>query len=363
MPVDYTRIFEPEVLMQALGYDEGFDKPEKIRARAAALRGDPSRFENDQQYGLAGMMLRGPTAERLAKTLYTQGATGKRGYEDELAAQTQGGQQARQSALALTMGNLKDKRAAEAKAAEDARAEAHWQAEQRLREAAERRQAAQMGQDAYAAIADPITGEIVLYNKKTGERAGQQGGAPVGPRDPATLPQFNPARGMKPTEKMKNDVTSIQQQRASVQGALDSAKSNPNAFGFTQGALERFGGDVGTALAQWKRNPMDTATRAYVLNNVSTIINERAGAAQSVQELARLRGFLPSETDDAEHVEAKFNAFLDYLDEREAATRGYSTEELGYKPRSHGGAPGGPAAAPAAAGGAGSSRDNPIVLE
>lgn len=340
MPVDYTREFDPTALMQALGYEADFDSPAKARARAAALRGRPEDFGQESAAGMGGMMLRGPTAAKVSDALYRSGERGKQNYAEQVNTETERGREARRTALTATMQNMKDKRAEDWKGKEfDAEQgyRAQTLALQRAQEA--RLAAAEKAQ--WSAIADPITGEIVLYNKMTGEKMdGQQGGG--GPRDPDQMPLFNPQRGMKPTEKMKNDLTSIQQQRASVQGALEGAKGNPNAFGLKQGALERFGGDVGTAFAQWKRNPMDTATRAYVLNNVSTIINERAGAAQSVQELARLRGFLPSETDDAAHVEAKFNAFLDYLDEREAATRGYSSEELGYKPRTHGaGAQGG----------------------
>ena len=99
-------------------------------------------------------------------------------------------------------------------------------------------------------------------------------------------------------------------------------------------------------MADWVRDPQNSSARAYVLNNVSTIINERAGGAQSEQELARLRGFLPGETDDVPKITAKFNAFLDYLDEKEAATRGYTPQELGFKPRV--GAPAGQGAVPGA---------------
>lgn len=255
----------------------------------------------------------------------------------EVGAQMQEGAQ---TSLRSAMAKQQAAKEAAARAEERKQAQANWQAQmerEQARDAEQRRQFAiqearlgrtqdQEGKKQWAV--DPLTGR--LYNQITGEWKDdmpmQAGGAQA-------LPQFNPQLGMKPTEKMKNDLVAIQQQRGSVQGALTAAQGNPKAFGFGEGALERFGGDVGTAFAQWKRNPQDTATRAYVLNNVSAIINERAGAAQSVQELARLRGFLPSETDDVAHVEAKFNAFLDYLDEREAATRGYSPDQLGFTPR------------------------------
>jgi hypothetical protein len=207
--------------------------------------------------------------------------------------------------------------------------EARWQKDYNLRAAEANRRA---DSESWAVIADPVSGGFIRYNKKTGEYA------PIGPgggaKGEGTLPQFNPALGMKPTEKMKNDLLAIQQQRAAITGATGTAKMNPQAFGVSATNLaEQFGGAVGAAIAGWKRNPQDTAARSFVLNNVSKIINERAGAAQSAQELARLRGFLPNEIDDVARVEAKFNSFLDYLDEIEAATRGYTMEELGYTRR------------------------------
>jgi hypothetical protein len=146
MPLrDYTQEFDPAVL-QALIYDSSQDTPEKLRAKAAALRGDPSKYGNDMQYGLAGTMLRGPTAERMSKTLYGQGAAGKRGYEDELSSQSNAAranaEEARKGGLVMAMGNIKDKRAAAAQAAKDAEAERRWNAEFGLKQRAEGRMSA-----------------------------------------------------------------------------------------------------------------------------------------------------------------------------------------------------------------------------
>lgn len=316
---------------------EDFTDPVKRQAVAAALR-------KQQNYGTLGQLMGVEPTTRAGEAM----------------------QQSAQGSLKSALAKQQASKEAASRKLEREQAQANWQAQMtrdQARDAEQRRQFAQQearlganqNQEArkqWASAVDPITGQMRLYNQITGEwrdEPGMGGQAQA----PGRQPQFNPQLGMKPTEKMKNDLVAIQQQRGSVEGALGSAQSNPNAFGFKEGALERFGGDVGTAFAQWKRNPADTATRAFVLNNVSAIINERAGAAQSAQELARLRGFLPSETDDVAHVEAKFNAFLDYLDEREAATRGYSTEELGMTSRTGAGprkpefqAPGAAPAAP-----------------
>ena len=153
------------------------------------------------------------------------------------------------------------------------------------------------------------------------------------PVDAQGRPLFSPTVGV-PTNQMKNELSKLRQQRSAIAGGVGAAKANPSAFGMGPGtALERWGGDIGAGLAQWTRNPEDSASRAFVLNNVSKIINERAGAAQSAQELQRLNSFLPSATDDAPSVEAKFNAFQDYIDEQESALRGYSSDELGFTRR------------------------------
>jgi hypothetical protein len=308
-------------LEMLLGDAEELDDPVKRKATAAALR-------RQNAMGVVGQLM-GVQPTQMAGSSMIEGS---------------------QTSLRQAMAKQQAAREAASRKLEREQAQANWQAQMerdQARDAEQRRQfgvqearlGASQNQEArkqWASAVDPITGQMRLYNQITGEWRDEPGMGGT-PAQPGQQPQFNPQRGMKPTEKMKNDLVAIQQQRGSVEGALGSAQSNPNAFGFKEGALERFGGDVGTAFAQWKRNPADTATRAFVLNNVSAIINERAGAAQSAQELARLRGFLPSETDDVAHVEAKFNAFLDYLDEREAATRGYSTEELGMTPRTGGG--------------------------
>jgi hypothetical protein len=55
---------------------------------------------------------------------------------------------------------------------------------------------------------------------------------------------------------------------------------------------------------------------------VSKVINERAGAAQSVQELSRLRSFLPAEMDDAKQIQDKLTAFETYLQDSRKAYAG-----------------------------------------
>jgi hypothetical protein len=54
---------------------------------------------------------------------------------------------------------------------------------------------------------------------------------------------------------------------------------------------------------------------------VSAVIKERAGTAQSAQELTRLNSFLPATTDNADQIIAKLNGFKQYLNDYEKGTR------------------------------------------
>jgi hypothetical protein len=212
----------------------------------------------------------------------------------------------------------------QAEAAQRGQSQKNWEANYKENQ---RQFEEQSKREKYGVAVDPITGTMRMYNGTTGEWKDSEGG---------TAPQqsvFNVNVTGKPTTQMSSDLLKLRQQRGAIEGAMRAATANPQAFGFVQGAGDQFGGQLGSAMANWVRNPQDSAARAGVLNNVSTIINDRAGSAQSEQELGRLRGFLPSETDDVPKIIGKFNAFLDYLDEKEAATRGFTTGELGMKPR------------------------------
>lgn len=129
---------------------------------------------------------------------------------------------------------------------------------------------------------------------------------------------MQPMRG-KPSEAVQKERLSINQQRAVVQGAIDAVKATPGAFSFMRGAATMIG-PMAETLAGRTDSDDEIAARSYVYNNVSKVINERAGAAQSAQELARLRGFLPAEQDDARQINAKLEAFMSYLDDLEQGT-------------------------------------------
>ena len=125
-------------------------------------------------------------------------------------------------------------------------------------------------------------------------------------------------RAEVPSETRK-ELTSIDQQRSVIDGALKAVKDTPNAFSFVRGAVAGVL-PYGESLAGRTETPEQTQARAYVFNNVSRVINERAGAAQSAQEMQRLRSFLPADTDNAEQITNKLKGFQTYLQDLEKGT-------------------------------------------
>ena len=158
----------------------------------------------------------------------------------------------------------------------------------------------------------PTAGQVVetangpmIVNTRTGDATPiMASGQPIAP---------------KLTSEQSKDITSINQQRAVVDSALNLVEKTPSAFSFGRGAAGAL--PLGETLAGRTEKPDETKARAAVFNIVSKVINERAGAAQSVQELKRLNAFLPSEYDNAKQIKNKFDGFKEYLNEQEKGTR------------------------------------------
>lgn len=108
---------------------------------------------------------------------------------------------------------------------------------------------------------------------------------------------------------------SIDQQRATIQGALDAVKNSPSAFGFSRGAL---GETIGARMS----TEQEIEDRSYLFNTISGVIKERAGTAQSSGERATLNRFLPLPTDNAEIITGKLKAFDKYLTDKQDALTG-----------------------------------------
>ena len=124
----------------------------------------------------------------------------------------------------------------------------------------------------------------------------------------------------KMTEAQRKEILSINQQNSVIDGALRLVEATPSAFSFRRGAMTK-AGEVGETVAGRFDSPQETEARSAVFNIVSKVINERAGAAQSAQELARLRSFLPADMDNAEQIKNKLTGFKKYLADLETGSR------------------------------------------
>jgi len=170
----------------------------------------------------------------------------------------------------------------------------------------------------------PTAGQVVetangpmLVNTRTGQaQPVMAGGQPL----PAAL-----------DTKQKNEVSSINEQRSVIEGALKAVKETPNAFSLGRGIAGNM--PLGETLAGRTQSADQTAARSYVYNVVSKVINERAGAAQSKQELQRLSSFLPSEYDNAKTIEDKLNGFKGYLSDLEKGARAPVSGQMSQAPQ------------------------------
>ena len=115
------------------------------------------------------------------------------------------------------------------------------------------------------------------------------------------------------------DIVGINQQKATIQGAIDAVKQNPKAFSFGRGLAQNL--PAGETIAGRYESPEATQARAYVFNNVSAVIKERAGTAQSASEMQRINSFMPSTKDTDKQIIAKLNGFNQYLNDLEKGTR------------------------------------------
>jgi hypothetical protein len=140
----------------------------------------------------------------------------------------------------------------------------------------------------------------------------------TGQTKPILNPQGEPLAPKLSPEQNK-DILAINQQRATVNGAIADVQANKTAFGFGRGVAQNL--PYGESIAGRFETPEQTQARAYVFNNVSAVIKERAGTAQSAQELTRLNSFLPATTDTADQIISKLKGFNQYLDDLEKGTR------------------------------------------
>ena len=163
------------------------------------------------------------------------------------------------------------------------------------------------------------------FNKQIGtyQKLGGQEGLPAQLKvtPPPSGMQRSPT-GMQPilSSTQNKDLTDLDQQAATIDNAIKNVKAAPGAFGgskaATLGAAGFFGDFAKSGAESQLYSASDISARAQLFNQVSAVIKERAGTAQTAQEMERVRAFLPSTYDNATQVLAKLQGFKEYLAER-----------------------------------------------
>ena len=138
---------------------------------------------------------------------------------------------------------------------------------------------------------------------------------------PSVIQGFTPP----PTSEITKDLTSINQQKSTIQGAINAVQGAPTAFGLQRGAATT-AGPLAESIAGRFDTKEEAEARAYVYNNVSAVIKERAGTAQSAQELTRINSFMPGDRDNADQIINKLTGYLKYLEDMKAGTIGNPTQ-------------------------------------
>jgi hypothetical protein len=167
-----------------------------------------------------------------------------------------------------------------------------------------------------------------VYDKTKKRWLDSSGGAPIA----GTV-------GSPLSEKQRGEISDINAELKTVELALKAVQGSPEAFSAQRGmatATPMIGGGLMESMVSRSDTPEQSRARSLVYNVVSGLIKERAGTAQSKQELARLNGFLPADTDNDQQVMQKFGAYVEYLQEKSS---GYSSSST--PSRSNDDAPGG----------------------
>lgn len=172
----------------------------------------------------------------------------------------------------------------------------------------------------------------------------QRGGAPIVQpmqlpgQDEAIVKSSTPA-GDTLTAAQKNDLGSIAKQSAIVDEAIKRVDGNPGAFDPAKGAAlysaYALGGDPARSLAERKviKNDKDIEDRALLYNQVSRVIHEIAGQAQSAGEAERILKWLPGDTDSATQIKAKMRALKSDLSIRKKAIEDLGRPQIAAPPQ------------------------------
>jgi hypothetical protein len=143
----------------------------------------------------------------------------------------------------------------------------------------------------------------------------------VNPKTGAVTPIMMNGQPLPPklSAEQTKDIVGINQQKETIQGAINAVKETPSAFSIGRGMAQSL--PLGETIAGRFDKPEEAQARAYVFNNVSSVIKERAGSAQSAQELSRINSFLPSKDDSGQQIINKLEGFKKFLADQEKGTR------------------------------------------
>jgi hypothetical protein len=157
----------------------------------------------------------------------------------------------------------------------------------------------------------PVQGGFAQYNPNNNTltpMGGGQGGATGSPTG-ALMPPL--------PQHLQTEVSSINQQKSTINDVLKSVEQNRQYFGAKYATPGIIAGELGTAKMNQKLPSSAVESRAQVFNTASSVIKERAGTAQSKNESAIIMRFLPSEFDSDKVVIDKLNGFNKYLESKE----------------------------------------------
>lgn len=147
----------------------------------------------------------------------------------------------------------------------------------------------QLSADAYGAIADPITGGVILYNKKTGERIGVPPGGAAAPAPSAGTPAASPA----PRAAAEPPLGKLTEQQAKGVGAVRQVTGEITSLpdvGFPTTGLRGIPQLAGTGQARYTGfNPSTTWERqqAAWLRVFMPLLRAESGANITEPELLR----------------------------------------------------------------------------
>jgi hypothetical protein len=105
------------------------------------------------------------------------------------------------------------------------------------------------------------------------------------------------------------NIGTVQAERAAVDSAIAQAEANPGAFGLKKGLPGAVAGEFGETYAARNMTPEQRKARYAVYEEVSGVIKNRAGTAQSKGEKETLMRFLPTPYDDVPTIKDKFQQY------------------------------------------------------